>query len=114
MEQLLDTLWKGSARALSAPTDIDAAGPPSLASQYQHAGIGENSPEVRAGACANLGFVGLKLNSSKNAQTSGDREISPADSAVRVLVVHAQEDWAIARKCWRLVSEKSRDTASVH
>jgi hypothetical protein len=24
-----------------------------------------------------------------------------------VLVVHAQEDWAIARDCWRLISARS-------
>lgn len=70
------------------------------------AGIGENSAEVRAAACANLEFVGLKLDSSKNAQPSGDQDISSPDSAVRVLVVRAQEDWAIARACCRLMSPK--------
>ena len=66
------------------------------------AGIGENSPEVRAAACANFGFLGLKLDAVKNAQASADQDISLSDSTVRVLVVHAQEDWAIARDCWRL------------
>jgi acetate kinase len=68
------------------------------------AGIGENSPEVRAAACANFGFLGLKLDGAKNAQASADQDISLSDSTVRVLVVHAQEDWAIARDCWRLAS----------
>src|SRR6266700_222567 len=63
------------------------------------AGIGENSPELRAAACANLGFLGLKLDGAKNAQSSADQNISLSDSTVRVLVVHAQEDWAIARDC---------------
>jgi acetate kinase len=66
------------------------------------AGIGENSPEVRAAACANFGFFGLKLDCAKNAQSPADQEISLSDSAVRVLIVRAQEDWAIARDCWRL------------
>jgi acetate kinase len=66
------------------------------------AGIGENSPEVRAAACANFGFFGLKLDGAKNAQSPADQEISLSDSAVRVLIVRAQEDWAIARDCWRL------------
>ena len=70
------------------------------------AGIGENSTEVRAAACAKFGFVGLKLDGSKNAQSSEEQDISAPDSAVRVLVVRAQEDWAIARACWRLTSPK--------
>ena len=70
------------------------------------AGIGENSPEVRAAACANFGFLGLTLDPAKNAQSPVDQEISPSDSAVRVFIVRAQEDWAIARDCWRVASAK--------
>ncbi len=70
------------------------------------AGIGENSPEVRAAACANFGYVGLKLDSEKNEQSTPDTDISLPDSAVRVLIVRAQEDWAIARDCWRLMSAR--------
>src|SRR3989475_121986 len=72
------------------------------------AGIGENSPEVRAAACANFGFLGLKLDAAKNAPASAERDISLSDSAVRILIVRAQEDWAIARDCWRLASARSR------
>src|SRR6202047_5160734 len=78
------------------------------------AGIGENSPEVRAAACANFGFLGLKLDAAKNAQSSADQDISLSDSAVRVLIVRAQEDWAIARDCWRLISAKSQGKASAN
>lgn len=67
-------------------------------------GIGENSPEVRAAACAKLGFLGLKLDDAGNAESPADKDVSLPDSAVRVLIVRAQEDWAIARECWRLVS----------
>ena len=68
------------------------------------AGSGEHSPEVRAAACANFAFLGLKLDAPKNAQSPADQEISPSDSAVRVLIIHAQEDWAIAQECSRLLS----------
>jgi len=78
------------------------------------AGIGENSPEVRAAACANFGFLGLKLDAAKNAQSSADQDISLSDSAVRVLIVRAQEDWAIARDCWRLMSARVRGRASAN
>jgi acetate kinase len=72
------------------------------------AGIGENSPEVRAAACGNLGFIGLKLDDEKNGQSPADQEISFSVSAVRVLIIRAQEDWAIARDCWRLASASRR------
>jgi len=78
------------------------------------AGIGENSPEVRAAACANFRFLGLKLDAAKNAQSSADQDISSSDSVVRVLVVRAQEDWAIARDCWRLMSAGIHDRASAN
>lgn len=76
------------------------------------AGIGENSPEVRTAACANFGFLGLKLNAGKNSPYSVDQDISLPDSTVRVLVIRAQEDWAIARECWRLASARFRGGAS--
>jgi acetate kinase len=73
------------------------------------AGVGENSQEVRAAACENLGFAGVKLCHAKNAQSplKGDADISNADAAARVLVIHAQEDWMIARECWSLVRRQS-------
>ena len=65
------------------------------------AGIGENSPDVRAAACANFAFLGAKLDEAKNAQSPSDAEISSLDSRIRILIVRAQEDWAIARDCWK-------------
>jgi len=69
------------------------------------AGIGENSAEVRAGACANFGYMGLRIDPAKNAPCAPDAEISTDDSTVRVLVIAAQEDWAIARECRLLIGE---------
>ena len=66
------------------------------------AGIGENSAEVRAAACASLGFLGLAIDAEKNLSSPMESDISTAGSAVRVLVLAAQEDWAIARDCWKL------------
>jgi acetate kinase len=31
-----------------------------------------------------------------------DQDISAKDAGVRVLMIHAQEDWMIARACWNL------------
>jgi len=67
------------------------------------AGIGENSPEVRAAACMQLGFLGLTLDPAANVKASTDADIATPDSGVRILVIRAQEDWAIARECWNLM-----------
>jgi acetate kinase len=69
------------------------------------AGVGENSPEVRAAVCDNFAFLGLRLDQGRNVQSplDNDVDISALDSTVRVLVIHAQEDWMIARECWNLV-----------
>jgi acetate kinase len=66
------------------------------------AGVGENSAEVRAAACENLGYAGVKLDLNKNAQSPADQDISAAESRVRVLIIQAQEDWEIARDCWKM------------
>lgn len=75
------------------------------------AGVGENSHEVRAAACESLGFAGVTLDREKNAQSpekmKGDADIAAADAAVRVLVIHAQEDWMIARESWSLLRKQS-------
>jgi acetate kinase len=70
------------------------------------AGIGENSAEVRQAACANFNFLGLQLDPAKNSSPRPDRDISMASSSVRVLVVQAQEDWAIARDTWKLAQSQ--------
>jgi acetate kinase len=67
------------------------------------AGVGENSAEVRDAACRNLVFLGLKLDGAANTQPKYDADIADSDSRVRVFIIRAQEDWAIAGKCWRLM-----------
>ncbi|MFY9987881.1 MAG: acetate kinase [Chthoniobacterales bacterium] len=66
------------------------------------AGVGEHAAAVRAAACEAFAFLGLKLDPEKNAQSRLDWDIAAPDSTVRVLVIHAQEDWEIARECWKL------------
>jgi acetate kinase len=67
------------------------------------AGVGENAAEVRAAACRGLDFLGLRLFEQTNAQPSLDQDVSAPESRVRVLVIRAEEDWAIAKECWRLL-----------
>jgi acetate kinase len=67
------------------------------------AGIGENSPEVRATACGHCDYLNIDLDDDKNAVVSDDQDIARRGSAVRVLVLHAQEDWAIAKGAWKVM-----------
>jgi len=66
------------------------------------AGVGENAPQVWTAACAPFAFMGLKLDPAKLTRSPHDQDIAAADSTVRVLVIHTQEDWAIAQDCWHL------------
>ncbi|UFP92643.1 acetate kinase [Gloeobacter morelensis] len=65
------------------------------------AGVGENAAPVRAGACEGLEFLGIAIDHHKNNDRPKDTDIATAAAAVRVLVIHTQEDWAIARECWQ-------------
>jgi acetate kinase len=67
-------------------------------------GIGENSAEVRSEACSHFSFLKLTLDSNKNLTKPLDTDIASPESSVRILVIRAQEDWAIARECWQLSS----------
>ncbi|MBN4001079.1 acetate kinase [Nostoc sp. LPT] len=67
------------------------------------AGVGEHSAEIRQAACEAFGFIGLKIDLEKNQQQPVDEDIATPDSAVRILVIQTQEDWAIAQQCWQLL-----------
>ncbi len=69
------------------------------------AGIGENTPVVRAGVCEGLEFLGVKLDKAANAgkNTGAIREISAKDSKVKVLVIPTNEELVIARETAELL-----------
>jgi len=69
------------------------------------AGVGEHSAGIRQAACEAFRFLGLKLDPQKNQQQPVDEDIATSDSAVRVLAIHTQEDWAIAQQCWQLLKK---------
>jgi acetate kinase len=58
-------------------------------------GIGENAPLVRARICDGLGFLGIELSESRNAETAG--VISTGASRATVRVIRTDEDLMIAR-----------------
>jgi acetate kinase len=73
-------------------------------------GVGENSPGVRAGAAAGLGFLGVALDPERNAAAPAgddpDREIGVPGADVRTLVLAAREDLEIARGARSVVGRR--------
>ena len=64
-------------------------------------GIGENAPPVRARVCAGLGFLGIELDESRNAETAD--VISTDASRVTVRVIRTDEELMIARLVIRVL-----------
>ena len=64
------------------------------------AGIGENCPSIRERICDGLGFLGIELNESRNAETAG--VISTDASRATVRVIRTDEELMIARSVWRV------------
>jgi acetate kinase len=66
-------------------------------------GIGENSAAIRAAACERFGFLDLALDLDLNQAPPIERDIAQPNSKVRVLVIHTEEDWSIARECYKML-----------
>ncbi len=64
-------------------------------------GIGENAPLVRARICEGLGFLGIELNESRNAENAA--VISTDASRVTVRVIRTDEELMIARSVCRIL-----------
>ncbi|MEU2172674.1 acetate kinase [Nocardia sp. NPDC019219] len=68
------------------------------------AGVGENSPQVRADALAGLTGFGIEVDPAANtARNRAARRISPPGAPVAVLVVPTNEELAIARAARQVV-----------
>lgn len=65
-------------------------------------GIGEHSPEARAGICEGLGFLGIQIDSARNA--GGESLISTDGSRVTVRVIPTDEEAVIAETVVRLLA----------
>ena len=63
------------------------------------AGVGENTPLIRAGALAGLGILGIEIDEQRNESSErGPRVISTDASRVAVLVIPTNEELEIARQ----------------
>jgi acetate kinase len=67
-------------------------------------GIGENAPDIRASICAQLDWLGLKLDEGKNREAVGKEErISTDDSRLHAFVIPTDEELLIARDAVRCI-----------
>ena len=70
------------------------------------AGVGENQIDMRKEACADLEFLGIKIDDEKNNTRGKEAEISTDDSKVKVWVIPTDEEIVIARDTMSLVQNK--------
>ena len=66
------------------------------------AGVGENSPSVREGCVEGMEFMGIKMDTAKNA-VRGTVDVSAADSKTKILVIPTNEELMIAKDTAELV-----------
>jgi acetate kinase len=64
-------------------------------------GIGENAPPIRKRICEGLDFLGTKLDKARNKKNAA--VISTNASAVKVRVIHTNEEVMIARSVCRII-----------
>lgn len=69
-------------------------------------GIGEHNPWLREKVCAGHEPLGLKIDPAKNDPLHDEGVITTDDSAVKALVVPANEELVIAREVYRHVNAK--------
>lgn len=70
------------------------------------AGIGENDTEMRAAACQDLSYLGIELDTAKNAvRGSGIQEVQKEGSKVKILVIPTNEELEIGQQTYSLVKD---------
>jgi len=69
-------------------------------------GIGENSPRLREKCCANLEFLGVRIDPARNGASCGDRIVSVEGAPVTVLALATNEELIVARRAWQCISRR--------
>lgn len=68
------------------------------------AGVGENASDIRKRVCADMQFLGIKMDEAKNEIRSSEiREINTPESAVKILVIPTNEELEIVQQCYDLL-----------
>jgi acetate kinase len=68
------------------------------------AGVGENSPVIRAAVCRGLECLGLELDVEANAKCRVDADIAVAGAEARILAIATREDLAMLAEVTQVVS----------
>jgi acetate kinase len=73
------------------------------------AGVGENHAGIRAAVTSQLAFLGVEIDVARNSSPiSTDQDVATAQSPVRLLIIHTQEEWEIAQTCWKYLNISSQ------
>ena len=75
------------------------------------AGVGENSPEIRAMICGKLAWLGVRLDQEANAR-GGEGRISGRDSAVEVWITPADEERVMAAQATEVLAGRAAVSSS--
>lgn len=66
------------------------------------AGVGENGYDVREAICADMDYLGVKMDNEKNKVRGKEVDVATEDSRVRIFVIPTNEELVIARDTLRL------------
>jgi acetate kinase len=70
-------------------------------------GVGEHNPGIRVAVASKLAFLGVEIDPDlNNLSIPPDRDVATPQSAVRLLAIHTQEEWEIARACWAYLHDR--------
>lgn len=69
------------------------------------AGVGENQEGVRWDSCADMEYLGIKMDAERNHCRGEERVLSTDDSKVKVVLVPTDEEIVIARDTMKLVKK---------
>ncbi len=75
------------------------------------AGVGEHHAGIRAAVASKLAFLGVEIDSNLNSLSiPPDCDLATDLSQVRLLAIHTQEEWEIARTCWQYLNQLTVDS----
>lgn len=72
------------------------------------AGVGENQEGVRWDSCADMEYLGIKMDAERNHCRGEERILSTDDSKVKVVLIPTDEEIVIARDTMKLVKKYPR------
>jgi len=66
------------------------------------AGVGENAIDIRENVCADLDYLGIKMDVAKNKVRGKEVDVATEDSKVRIFIIPTNEELVIARDTYNL------------